>query len=344
MKREYRILSTLAIVIVVIAASFVALSYNSGKDQTFTVYSADAYVPEVKALLSGFHNSTGMSVSPVKGGGSFTDASQISGGSPASVFVSVSLESYSRQYLGNYSSGWALAFASDQMVIAYSNATLKDSYAKSIIEQFKSGTPTNDSSILSGAFSNLSSGKVKVGISNAKSDPAGVRAWLTMEMAGFLYHNGNSSYYVNRMESNGGNYSGSNAAELVAPLTQGQIQFLFIYRSSAISHNLSYIALTPAVNQGNASDSGFYSTFSYNTGISVIKGSPILLLISIINNGTAKKESLAFLTYLVNNTGILSNSGLTLLKPMLLFGSAGNVAPVNWGLSAGIIRNTGEGI
>lgn len=342
MNRRGKVISVIILVVVIITAGYVSLSYSSGQKESFIVYSADAYVPEVNSLLSSFHNYSGIATSPVKGGGSYVDASEISMGSPASVFISVSLQSYGKSYLGNYSSGWALAFAADQIVLAYSSATLSNPYAKSIISQFNQAVPVNNSRILSEAFSNLSSGKVKVGISNPLTDPAGVRAWLTMQMAGFLYHNGNSSYFSSLMVGNGANYTSSNAAELVSPLTEGQIQFLFIYKSSAITHGLKYVTLPDAVNQGNTSDSGFYSQFSYTAGGKTTYGSPILLFVSIINNGTAHSESEKFVSYLINNTEVFANRGLVLQSPMLLYGNADNVPAVTWGLSNDLIRSTNQ--
>lgn len=344
MHRKGKVISALVLVAVIVTAAYVSISYSSGQKESLVVYSADAYVPEVNSLLSDFHNSTGIATSPVKGGGSFTDASEISMGAPASVFISVSLQSYSKSYLGKYSSGWALAFAADQIVLAYSAASSSNTAAMNIIDQFSQGVPGNNSRILSEAFSNLSSGIVKVGISNPLNDPAGVRAWLTIEMAGFLYHNGDSSYFSGMMVRNGANYTGANAAELVSPLTEGQIQFLFIYRSSAITHGLDYISLPDAINQGNSSDSGFYGQFNYTAGGKTSSGSPILLFVSILSNGTAYQESERFVSYLLNNTGVFTDRGLVLLAPMLLYGNAESVPAVKWGLSAGMINKTGDAV
>lgn len=339
MSRQGRIVAVFVLVIVLIAGSFITLSYSRGNRETLSVFAADAYVPEVASLLSGFHNYTGISVAPVQGGGSFADARQIALGSPASVFISVSLESYQKSFLGNYSSGWAMAFATDQMVLAYSNATLTNPYAESIIKQFNDGVPTNNTSLISSAFTNLTSGNVKLGISNPLSDPAGVRGWLAMEMAGYLYHSGNASYFSNRLESNHANYSSSNAAALVSPLTQGQIQFLFIYKSSAITHKLDYVQLPDSVNQGNASMANFYGEFTYSAGSTSISGSPIMLFISILKNGTAHSYSVRLISFLLNNTGVFSKSGLTLLTPMLLYGTVTDVPAINWGLTSGMIRS-----
>lgn len=339
MNRNTKAVLAIASVIIVISAAYVSLSYSQGNKEILSVYSADAYKPEVSKLVSGFHNFTGLNVAPVTAGGSFSDAYNIKYGSPASVFISVSLESYRKSYPGNYSSGWALAFAADQMVLAYSNATLGNPVAGSIINQFGQGVATNNTTVLEDAFTNLTSGKVKVGISNPLSDPAGIRGWLSLQMAGYLYHGGNASYFSGMLKKNYGNYSSSNAAELVTPLTLGQIQFLFIYKSSAITHGLSYVSLPSGVNQGNASLGNFYSRFSFDAGGKTVSGSPILLFVSILRNGTDPIGSEKFVSYLMNNTNVFSDSGLTLLTPMLLYGKAVGVPAISWGESAGMIKN-----
>src|SRR5712691_4028662 len=86
-------------------------------------FSADAYTAEASALLDDFSLSTGVPVAPVKSGGSFADANQIAAGAPDDVFISAALSATGPRYLKNLSSNWAIGFASDQIVVAYSNAT-----------------------------------------------------------------------------------------------------------------------------------------------------------------------------------------------------------------------------
>ncbi len=335
--RRIKLAVAFTVLIVVVSGTYAFLSLGNRSADTLTVFSADAYVPEVKALLSSFHNSTGTDFAPVHGGGSYTDARQIALGSPASAFISVSLDSYSKSYLGNFSSGWALAFAADQMVLAYTENSLNNNYALSIVNDFRQGVPSNNTTTLNQAFSVLVSGKVKVGISDPQSDPAGVRAMMLLEMAGHLYGGGNASHYIDLLAENAGNVSRASAAELVSPLELGQIQFLFIYKSAAISHGLSYVELPAAVNQGNASLSGFYSQFSYTSGGSTVYGSPILLFFSLLDNGTYQSGASLLLSYLLNNTVLFSSYGLVLLTPMSLYGNASGVPQIQWGLSKGII-------
>ncbi len=317
MNRSYAKIGAAIVVIVVISVvSYAAL--RGHESSPLIVYSADSYVQEASVLVSGFHNSTGYSVAPVKGGGSLTDARNIGQGSPSDAFISVSLESYGKSFLQSRYSGWAVAFAADQMVLAYSSASLQNHAASKVINEFSNATKSNSSSAYNGAFTDLTSGSVKVGIADPNSDPAGYRGWLVLEIAGSVYQN-NSTYYVNRLILNGGNITASDAASLVSPLENGNIQFLLIYKSAAISKapGVKYISLPGKVNLGDVSYANFYSNYSYNLSSGTVTAAPIYLYISALNN--SGPASIKFVLYVLNNTAALSKFGLDPLSPELLY-------------------------
>lgn len=331
-----------AVVVVLIIGSLIifsgVLNSNNGGIQ---LYTADAYVPEADALLSLFHNDTGCRYDPVTSGGSFNDARTISQGKPASLFISVSLSAYSTDYMGKYAPGWALAFASDHMVIAYGNAATDNETGRSIISDMQNAISQNSSNLFYDAFMNLTSGYVKVGMSDPLTDPAGGYAWLVLKIAGYLYAS-NSSIFIDRMLENHGNVTRSNAAELVSPLELGDIDFLFIYRSTATSLKLNYLNLPGDLNLGNVSYAGFYEHFNCTFNSLTVTGSPIFLYISIVKNGTFHSESVRFISFLLNNTAILKRFGLGLLYSDILYGNGSEISPLLWGVSKGlIVQETG---
>ncbi len=313
------ILAIIVIILMIVAAlAGYLLMMKSSSGSSLIIYSADAYVSEVSALSSGFSSQTGVQTSPPKAGGSFALAQQIAQGNPVSVFVSVAKSAVSSSYLKNTSSGWAIAFAGDQMTIAYSNASALTPASEKLVGAFQSATSTNTTSAWFDFYFSLTSGAVKVGISNPSADPAGFRAWLVLEAAGKLY-SGNESYFVSRMIANSGNTTGASAADLVAPLESGQIQFLFIYKSAAIAHKLNYLQLPSAVNFGNASYASFYSQFTYTISTGVQNGSPILLFVTVPRDATNPSGSLEFVSYIVQHSSTLQSFGLTPLSPSVLY-------------------------
>lgn len=343
MKKRVLQISTVlvAIILILIAVHFLVGQNDSGSKPALIVYSADAYWQETSVLLSDYHNVSGVNTAPVKSGGSLTDAQQIGQGAPSDVFVSVSLGSYGKSYLQSRYSGWAVAFASDQMVLAYSNATMQNSTSRSIIGQFGSALSNNSTSQYNSAFTSLTSGDVKVGIANPNSDPAGFRGWLVLEMAGYTFHNNDSSYFINRIGQNRGNVTQSDAAQLVSPLISGQIQFLFIYRSAAIIKGLHYIQLPPSVNLGSLNYQAYYSRFTYNLTSGHVTGAPIFLYVTALNGSSDMNAAVGFAEYIINSSGKLKAYGLTPIAPALLYGSSAAPASVRAMLSSGKLSSSG---
>ncbi len=312
------VMATILVAVILIA---VGAGIELDKPATgLVVYSADAYVAEADALISNFHNATGIAVEPAKGGGSYSLAGEISQGVPASVFISVALSTYTEASLGPRYSGWAMAFASDQLVLAYAgnqNSTVQNIVSLFLRAESASNTLQRDAAFRS-AFLNLTSGNVTVGISNASSDPAGLRAYLSLEIAGALYEN-NRSFFLERLVKNNAVRSDSNAAELVSPLQSGNIGFLYIYRSAAFSKELDYVELPGQLSFGNTSMTGFYSGFHYNTTAGEQSGAPIYLYATALANGTDPAASLEFVSYIPGNDSFLSAYGLSPLEKPILF-------------------------
>lgn len=285
-----------------------------------SVFSADAYLQESNTLLSAFQNRTGTPHLPVKSGGSFDMAREIGQGETSTNFISVSLSSYNQSYLGSHYSGWAVAFASDHMALAYAPASVSTPTENQIISDLRTGYATNNTTLLNAGYTLLTSGKVKVGISDPLSDPAGYRAWISLEIAGKLFAN-NQSYYMDRLISNRGNRTASSAAELVSPLVSGNIQFLFIYKSAAIAKNIGYVNLSSYTGLGNTSLALFYSGFSLNYSGTIFTGKPIYLFISNPSGEPYQGIAENFTTFVITHSSLLSPYGLKPLSHGILFNS-----------------------
>lgn len=296
-----------------------AVSTTSTSRGPLILYIADAYALEGQSLLQSFSASTGVTTAPPKAAGSLVLAQQIAQGNPVSVFISVSKSAVQSQYLKNQSAGWAVAFASDQMTIAYSNASLQSSAASAVTAAYAKAAASNSTSDWYSFFNDLTSGAVKVGISNPNADPAGYRGWIVLQAAGGAYAN-SSAYFAQRMLTNAGNITGSSAANLVAPLEAGQIQFLFIYKSAAMSQGLHYFQLPDAINLGSPSKASFYSKFSYTISTGVQKGAPIVLYIAVPKDSTDFADSVQFVSYVVqNDQTVLESYHLTIISPAILY-------------------------
>ncbi|HEV2138885.1 MAG TPA: substrate-binding domain-containing protein [Nitrososphaerales archaeon] len=350
-------IATVTIVAVVVAVAYAVYTTWGGKTTLTQVssstngssvpptplisFSADAYAAETASLLSGFAQTTGLPVAPVKSGGSFADANQIAAGAPDDVFISVALSATGPRYLKNLSSNWAVGFASDQMVIAYSNATLS-SPEGTIVGRGNTAARSNTTSDWSAFFTSLTSGNGKIGISDPVADPAGLRAWLSLEAGGFLYSNGNQGAYATALLQAKANVTGTHAAALVAPLESGLIQFLFIYKSAAVTNHLGYIQLDRHVNLGDPTLGTFYSKLSYRDSAGVIAGAPIILCITVPLSSVNTTEALQFVQYVVKNAWELSSYGLQPFSQARLYNNVSPPAPVAQMISEGLMVEAGN--
>ena len=286
-------------------------SSNSG----LILYSADAYVNESTLLENAFSSSTGIQMAPPKSAGSLALAQQIAQGNPVNVFLSVSKTAVQNTTLKTAFGGWAIAFATDQMGIAYSNPTKQNSPAMATIDAFNTAMSTNTTAAWYNFYNNLTSGQVKIGISNPNTDPAGYRAWIVLEAAGRIYAN-NTNYFVHRLISNGGNFTGASAADLIAPMQAGQLQFLFTYKSDIVSEHLNLFQLPSGVNLGSGAYNSFYSQFNYTITSGVQKGGAITLWITVPSTSNDKSGSLQFVVFVVRNyVALLKPFGLVNIQP-----------------------------
>jgi molybdate/tungstate transport system substrate-binding protein len=338
MVRRYWII--VAVVVVILVGVVVYQTTTTPKQVTLLVYSADAYVGEANAFIKNFSSSEGVSAS-LKSAGSFALAQQIAQGSPCDVFFSIARPAIQKQYLRSQFPGWAVAIASDQVVIAYSNSIASNSEANTIITNYNTLKGKLNMLQWKLLFDQLTSGAVKVGIANPATDPAGLRGWLVLEAAGYVYA-GNQSYYVERIISSNGNVTGEHAANLVAPLETGEIQFLFIYRSFAISHKLNFIALENKINFGDLSMDSFYSKFTYKLATGIQKGGPTVLYVTVPLNSENKDIAYRFVVYVAKHAQILRSFGMIPLNPVIIYNSTALPAQIQQLLNDGTAKIGGN--
>jgi molybdate/tungstate transport system substrate-binding protein len=322
------------------AYSFYTYYYVSKPSSPLLVDSADLYTSESSYLYSGFSNATGIPYAAPKSAGSTALAAQIKAGSPVSVFISVSKSALEPSLLGNRSAGWGVAFVNDQMSIGYSSATGQPAGFQTVLNGYQKAVATNATSAWNSFFVDLTAGSVKVGISNPNTDPAGYRGWMVLEAAGQAF-DGNKSYFVNRLLDAKANVTGASAAALVAPLQAGQIQFLMMYKSAALSHRLTAMLLPRHINLGDITLGSYYSQFTYTTSTGVQKGGPILLFATVPNNATETTQALNFVVYIVQHSSTLSSYGLVVLSPALLYNSTDVPSPIASLLSQGLLKASG---
>ncbi|MDA4113963.1 MAG: substrate-binding domain-containing protein [Thaumarchaeota archaeon] len=306
-------------------------------------FSADAYAAETQALLNGFSSSTGAQIAPLNAGGSFADANKIAAGAPDDVFISSSLAATGSGYLKNLTANWSIGFASDQFVVAYTNASLNSSpAAMAIVNAGNTAIVSNSSADWNNFYTLLTSGSVKIGIANPVLDPAGVRGWLVLEAAGSLYSGANQMAYTAPLLQAGANVTVPNSAALVAPLKAGQVQFIMTYLSSAFANHLNYLVLDRHISLGDPTLASFYLRFYYKDSAGTTTGSPIILSVTIPRSSVNANEALQFAQYVIKNAGILTSYGLRVFSPARLYSNVAVPQPIAELVSQGLIIQAGS--
>jgi molybdate/tungstate transport system substrate-binding protein len=306
-------------------------------------FSADAYSAETQALLNGFSSSAGVPIAPLNSGGSFADANKIAAGAPDDVFISSSLAATGPGYLKTLSANWSIGFASDQFVVAYTNATGAPSpAAAAIVNANNIALGSNSSADWNNFYALLTTGSVKIGIANPVLDPAGVRGWLVLEAAGSLYSGGNQMAYTAPLLQSGANVTVPNSAALVAPLQAEQVQFIMTYLSSAIAHHLNYLLLDRHISLGDPTLASFYSQFSYKDSAGTTPGTPIILSVTVPRSSVNANEALQFAQYVVKNAGILTSYGLRVFSPARLYSNVAAPQQVASLVEQGMIIQAGS--
>jgi molybdate/tungstate transport system substrate-binding protein len=333
----------LVIIIIILAASlgYFVLTKTTTTTSTATtsvpstypllLYSADSQVNESSVLESAFHTSTNISVVTAEEGGSGAEGALIAAGDPVSVFLSISHSSVENSSLLTEYPGWAIAFAGDQFGLAYTSASTTTTAAKAVLTAYSTASASNSTSAWYDLFNNLTSGAVKVGISNPVTDPAGYRGWLTLELAGIAYDGGvaNEQYFANRMLTSGANVTGASAAALVPALDTGTINFLFYYKSAITSGGLDLMQLANPVNLGEATDNTFYGQASYTVSPTDIEtASAITIWITVPKDSTDPTSSVNFVVFVIENYAtLLSPFELTNFSPAHLYNDSGYAVP-----------------
>jgi molybdate/tungstate transport system substrate-binding protein len=199
---------------------------------------------------------------------------------------------------------WNIKFASNEMAIVFS-------------ENSKQANNINKENW----FDILLQKDVAFGRSDPNSDPCGYRALLVTILAEKFY---NRPGLVDAIKSKDQQYIRPKEVDLLALLETGVIDYIFIYRSVAVQHNLKYLVLPDEINLKKADLSDFYKSASVSLtgkqpGTFITKaGEPIIYGVTIPKNAPNRKLAMAFLAFLLETDSggtILEKNGQSFMVP-----------------------------
>ena len=196
---------------------------------------------------------------------------------------------------------WYLGFVSNQITFAYT------SHSKGASQL----TPANWYKI-------LAQPGVHIGRSNPAADPSGYQVLQMLQLANGYYHDPKLSASVLK------NSPDSSVAEtetsLLGALQSGQIDYLAIYKSSALESHLKYIALPPQINLSDPAMAADYAKVSIHAGsLGTLTAKPIIYGMTIPTKAPDAALGQKFVSFVLSPAGqaIMRSNGFVVISPAL---------------------------
>jgi molybdate/tungstate transport system substrate-binding protein len=196
---------------------------------------------------------------------------------------------------------WYLGFVSNQITFAYT------SHSKGASQL----TPAN-------WYRVLAEPGVHIGRSNPAADPSGYQILQMLQLAQGYYHDPALAAAVLK------NSPESSVAEtetsLLAALQSGQIDYLAIYKSSALEQHLKYIALPPQINLSDSAMAAAYAKVTIEAGsLGARTARPIIYGLTIPSTAPDPTAGQKFISFLLSPQGqaIMAANGFVVISPAL---------------------------
>jgi molybdate/tungstate transport system substrate-binding protein len=186
---------------------------------------------------------------------------------------------------------WYIAFASNQMVIAYTDSS-----------QFANEINGDN------WYEILQRDGVTYGRSDPDQDPCGYRTLMVWQLAEKHYSNAAGLY--DSLYGAAGDLMRPKSVDLIALLQSGDLDYAFEYSSVAQQQNLRYVDLPPEINLSDVDFADFYAQAEVeiagtNPGeTTLMKGSPIVYAVTIPKNFPRHELAIAWVDFLLSDKGM----------------------------------------
>lgn len=172
---------------------------------------------------------------------------------------------------------------------------------------------------------------VEYGHSDPNTDPCGYRSQLVWQLAE-KYYNVPGVYEKLKKGCPPRNVR-PKETDLIALLEAGQLDYLFIYRSVCMQHNMPFVKLPDQINFGSSKYAEFYKQatirISGKTPGSFMekKGKPMVYGITIPKNAPHRDRAIQFVSFVLGPEGreIMKRNGQASLSPPQVTGDAGKL-------------------
>jgi molybdate/tungstate transport system substrate-binding protein len=221
---------------------------------------------------------------------------------PCDIMASADYSIIDKMLIPEYAA-FNIQFARNSMVIAYTDKS-------------RSGDSIN----LTNWIDILLDKDVIYGRSDPDSDPCGYRSVLTMKLAEKYYERPG---ITNQVLAKDVNMMRPKEVDLLALLETGVLDYIFIYKSVALQHSLSYLELPPEIDLSDPELDKQYASVSVDIKGSgpgdyiSIPGQSMIYGITLLNNAPNREEAIRFLSFILGEEGrsIIDSMGQKLKSP-----------------------------
>jgi len=180
---------------------------------------------------------------------------------------------------------WNIKFVSNELSIVYHD---KSRYADKVNSK--------------NWFDILMKQDVAFGRADPNADPCGYRSVLALQLAERYYKKQGIAKLIMEKDLN---YMRPKEVDLLALLESNSIDYIFLYKSVAIQHQLKYVVLPDEINLKNPAFAKAYATVSTEINgkepgkKDVVKGEPMIYGVTMLRDAPNKAAALAFLQFLL---------------------------------------------
>jgi molybdate/tungstate transport system substrate-binding protein len=302
MQVVYKILSVCVLVTALAVAASGCTTSQEGQ-KTLTIFHADSLSKPFDEIATAFMKENPNVMVQRESAGSVETVKKVSELNKTADVVATADWIPIQQYLYPNLTSWYGKFASNKMVVMYTN---KSKYANEINA--------------SNWYQILTTPGVAVGRANPDADPNGYQTILVWKLAQALYNN--STLYDALAQNAPDKYVRQNEVDLTASLQSGEIDYAWNYLSVAKQNNFSYVDLPDQINLSNKTYESLYESVNATSAGTQVNGSLIEYGITVPNNSQNIELANKFIAFVLGPTGsqIMAKNYQPLLKPMAAVG------------------------
>lgn len=284
------------------------ISSQKGKD-TLTIFHAGSLSMPIKAIADSFIIENPGVIIQLEAAGSVECARKITELKRAADIMASADYKIIDDLLIPEHADWNVLFAGNELSLVYTD---KSRYADEINEK--------------NWYEILQRPEVHYGRSDPNADPCGYRTILTLRLAQEYYNEANIAESILQKDNR---FIRPKEVDLIALLETGAIDYIFLYWSVAVQHDLKYLSLPCEINLGNPQQADFYLNSKVvirgsSPGDSLeIHGEPMVYGITIPKNAPNRELAKKFINYYLHpNKGlkIIESMGMPVVSPLLVNG------------------------